>query len=37
VVVGNGKFVLVSDERILLINENGHVILYDYKTKDEHD
>jgi len=32
--VGRGKFVLVSDERILLVKENGHVVLFDYKNKD---
>lgn len=32
--VGRGKFVLVSDERILLVRENGRVVLFDYKPGD---
>jgi len=35
--VGRGKFVLVSDERILLVKENGRVVLFEYKTKDASD
>jgi hypothetical protein len=32
--VGKGKFVLVSDERILLVKENGRVILFEFNGKD---
>jgi hypothetical protein len=32
--VGKGKFVLVSDERILLVRENGRVTLFEFNGKD---
>ena len=35
--VGVGEFVLVSDERILLVTKNGRAVLFEYKTKEEHD
>jgi len=35
--VGKGKFVLVSDERILLVKENGRVTLFEFNGKDSPD
>ena len=35
--VGKGKFVLVSDERILLVKENGRVTLFEFNRKDSPD
>ncbi len=35
--VGDGIFVLVSDERILLVKENGRVILFEFNGKDSKD
>lgn len=35
--VGKGKFVLVSDERILLVKENGRVTLFEFNEKDSPD
>jgi hypothetical protein len=35
--ISRGKFVLVSDERILLVKENGRVVWYEYKSKDASD
>jgi|SRR6478609_9707588 len=35
--VGKGKFVLVSDERILLVKENGRVALFEFNGKDSPD
>jgi len=35
--VGEGKFVLVSDERILLVKENGRVTLFEFNGKDSPD
>lgn len=32
--IGEGKFVLVSDERILLVKGNGRVVLYEFNGKD---
>jgi hypothetical protein len=35
--VGKGKFALVSDERILLVKENGRVTLFEFNGKDSPD
>jgi len=35
--VGEGKFVLVTDERILLVKENGRVALFEFNGKDSPD
>jgi hypothetical protein len=35
--VGEGVFVLVTDERILLVTKKGNVVLYDYHTKEDVD
>ncbi|HEV8513929.1 MAG TPA: hypothetical protein VGQ59_11660 [Cyclobacteriaceae bacterium] len=35
--VGKGKIVLVSDERILLVKENGRVTLFEFNGKDSPD
>ena len=32
--IGRGKLVLVSDERILLVKENGRVVWYEYQPKE---
>jgi len=35
--VGAGRFVLVSDERILVVKENGRVVLFEFNGKDSPD
>ncbi len=35
--IGFAEYVLVSDERILLVTKNDRVVLFEYKTNDDHD